>query len=434
MASDNITFNCPSCGIRLSVPSALAGVEGPCPSCSASIRAPLTAALPTVEEPPFEPILAKPALPAMPQASEVPPPGPRIRPEPRELPERDPEARQPITPRKSTEDQALRRYPVQMERRERGSRSLYRLMVPIGFITVVVLVILSIFLTSRRNGTLINRPLVVLPPAYRDGSTPKPKADDALSRPMASDASIPETRAPLPPAAVPNLEVPPPLDLLPDSLSPNHLAGQVLEEFLQAKDAATRAPLCEPQISEQAMAGTILAGPMPEVEKIDPESSRENTVEGFTEFLFEVILKQDGKSVQYSMVVRKRGDQPPKVYIDPVLDLMGGRLTKFASTPGKEIGTFHVVLEAISGCYEHGMPDADHKHTFKLMRGQLGRDIARAYIVKDSRFQKMLEDPDSPLHWGARLKSTVSLRWNMTEDPAHPYLEVIDIKAFDWDS
>ena len=40
MAQDTLTFCCPACGIKLSVPASLAGVVGPCPSCGSRIQAP----------------------------------------------------------------------------------------------------------------------------------------------------------------------------------------------------------------------------------------------------------------------------------------------------------------------------------------------------------------------------------------------------------
>lgn len=40
MAIETITFSCPACGIKLTVPSSLAGVSGPCPTCRAQIQAP----------------------------------------------------------------------------------------------------------------------------------------------------------------------------------------------------------------------------------------------------------------------------------------------------------------------------------------------------------------------------------------------------------
>ena len=40
MANDSITFFCPACSIKLTVPDSLAGVIGPCPSCRNQIQAP----------------------------------------------------------------------------------------------------------------------------------------------------------------------------------------------------------------------------------------------------------------------------------------------------------------------------------------------------------------------------------------------------------
>ncbi len=41
MANDStLTFACPACLIRLTVPSHLAGISGPCPSCRKQIQAP----------------------------------------------------------------------------------------------------------------------------------------------------------------------------------------------------------------------------------------------------------------------------------------------------------------------------------------------------------------------------------------------------------
>jgi hypothetical protein len=41
MANEFITFSCPACGIKLTVPGNLAGVSGPCPTCRTQIQAPI---------------------------------------------------------------------------------------------------------------------------------------------------------------------------------------------------------------------------------------------------------------------------------------------------------------------------------------------------------------------------------------------------------
>jgi hypothetical protein len=43
MATDTITFTCPACSIKLTVPTSFAGVTGPCPTCRAMIQAPYPA-------------------------------------------------------------------------------------------------------------------------------------------------------------------------------------------------------------------------------------------------------------------------------------------------------------------------------------------------------------------------------------------------------
>lgn len=61
---DVITFCCPACQARLTVPLQLAGIEGPCPSCYHTIRAPERPAL--ASPPPFLPPLIAPPVPEPP--------------------------------------------------------------------------------------------------------------------------------------------------------------------------------------------------------------------------------------------------------------------------------------------------------------------------------------------------------------------------------
>ncbi|MEO8614318.1 MAG: hypothetical protein ABI600_04195 [Luteolibacter sp.] len=60
MANDSITFFCPACNIRLTVPGSLAGVTGPCPSCRALIQAPYPA---PVVSAPVQSIAPAPSVP-----------------------------------------------------------------------------------------------------------------------------------------------------------------------------------------------------------------------------------------------------------------------------------------------------------------------------------------------------------------------------------
>src|SRR5688572_19769401 len=92
-----IIFHCPHCQVRLNVPARLAGVTGPCPRCREAITAPLESEVtpePVAVEAPAPIAVEVPA-----SAPAPPSEGPKIRPEPRQLPERGHAA--PISPRRS---------------------------------------------------------------------------------------------------------------------------------------------------------------------------------------------------------------------------------------------------------------------------------------------------------------------------------------------
>ena len=58
MANESITFLCPACAIKLTIPGNLAGITGPCPSCGTLIQAPYPApyqAAPAYQPPPAAP-------------------------------------------------------------------------------------------------------------------------------------------------------------------------------------------------------------------------------------------------------------------------------------------------------------------------------------------------------------------------------------------
>ena len=125
MAPATIIFHCPHCQVRLNVPDSMAGVSGPCPSCRAAITAPAAseAAVP-VETVPLPPGRSAPV-----------PESPKIRPEPRQLPERGNSA--PISARHSTGDDHFRPREVAYAagRPARPSRILHSL-VPASFIAM----------------------------------------------------------------------------------------------------------------------------------------------------------------------------------------------------------------------------------------------------------------------------------------------------------
>lgn len=404
MAPETLSFSCPHCQTRLTVPARLAGVTGPCPSCREPITAPDAAApLPA-------PVVPVEALPPIPE-------GPKIRPEPRQLPERGHPA--PIAPRRSTEDDHLRPREATYVSRSPRSNRLVHAFIPAVFsaLAVSVVYLLLYFYLPDGPGRKLKEsrmPLIVPPRMERP--------DPPTANVMVGD---------LPPAPPEVVESDPPES---DEVSPAVTAYGVLDSFLRAPDAASRVELVEPPATVDELAATLLKGPLPEVSQIFSELPRRNAVEQVTDFPYRVSLFHDGKpNVDFAILVRQRGEQPPKVYLPAFLDLVGGRLADFTRQPNTlDPARFHVILEPVIGCHEEGVPNADRKFTLKLLSSNFGKETARAYCANGSRFRKMVEQPDYPIRWGTRVPATVTLQWNHREDPAQPFLELIDINSPDW--
>lgn len=340
----------------------------------------------------------------------------------------------PIAPRHSTDDGHMRpKDPIQSSRRGR-SRRLLHLAPAAGFCALasgVCYVLVYFFLPTGPAKRIkeASGPLVVPPPkesAYE--SRPSPQSPASATGPLPSlQADATATGDPAP-----------------DALSgggsssveetPAIAANNLLDSFLAAKDAASRVGMVEPAATVEELQATLLKGPLPEVSQIFTDLPQHDAVEQITDYPYRVtFVLPNNKSVDYSMLVRQRGKQPPKIFLPAFLDLAGGRLFDFTKEPNdSDPATFHVILEPISGCHEDTVPNADRKFTFKLLASLLGRETSRAYVSTGSRFRRMVEDPTSSLRWATRVRATVTLQWNRTEDPEKPYLELININALNW--
>ncbi|WP_193211852.1 hypothetical protein [Luteolibacter marinus] len=425
MATETLSFCCPHCKVRLTVPSSLAGVTGPCPSCKASITAPLVTTIKTASPPPKSFEVPAPAPAPVPAAGTKAAGGSKIRPEPRKLPERPPT--EPIQPRRSTDDDQLRQsIPLAPPADDPRSSRLVHALLPASFSALAVTIVyllLYFFLPDgpRQRIKQAQRPL--------DLSAAKPAATSPVFPASPAPAAPPEPTVP----AEENVESAE-TALRPADESPALAANALLEAFLKAPDAASRVGMVEPAATEQELAGTLLARPLPEVAQIFSELPQENPMEQLTEYPYRVSFFAEGqRNIDYAVVVRQRGNQPPKVFLPAFLDLVGGRLDSFVATPNdSDPARFHVILEAVSGCHDKSVPNGDHKFTFKLLPSPFGRETARSYVSVGSRFKAMVEDPSSSLRWGLRIRATVTLQWNHMEDPDHPYLELLDINALSW--
>lgn len=232
-----------------------------------------------------------------------------------------------------------------------------------------------------------------------------------------------------PPAASP---------FLADGLEPVSLwqdADATLEKFLAANDLAERMPLMETGATKEQLTVTCLAKPLPAVVRMVPgfrESDDGGTrVDHFYTVDFQTGDKQTRKQ---TMLVRTRGDDPPKVVADAFLDTYGGRLARYAANSCDEEGIFRAVVYAVAGCTDPAIPNHENKLTLKLMSCDNGREIASACFSRDSEVAKMLEGGNCKLTYGKSRPCTVKLRWNIAEDVARPFLEAVAIRDFGWDS
>lgn len=269
-----------------------------------------------------------------------------------------------------------------------------------------------------------NRPLAVQPPAQGQPPAGLPPVQSPGDREITAPAPLPERD-------------------MPESTATNETRGEspaivayaLLESFLQAKDAASRVDMVEPATTEQELAATLLKEPLPDYTQIFSDLPQHHPEEKMTDFPYRVsFVVKDAPNVDHAILVRQRGDQPPRIFLPAFLDLVGGRLAAFTREPNTSPPTlFHVYLEPIDGCYEQDVPGADRKFTFKLLSSPFGKETARAYAANASRFRAMVEEPSYPIRWGMRRRATITLEWNHKEDPAKPFLELVDLNSPDWD-
>ncbi len=439
MPAESLTFSCPHCQTRLTVRMALAGVTGPCPNCRGTITAPPApdegmdqekAADPQPEQvaPPVEqPVEAVEVTAEVLEENSgepLPAGSPRIRPEPRSLPDRPQII--PIPVRRSTMDQQLKRGggPLFHESGRRPYR-LANALLPAAFLTLAAGIVgtLVYFYAPGSPGQLMkdaSKPLVVQYPPK--GTPPTPRPIEIPPPPLPAPDAEPESTPPVARSSRGG------------GSTPAIAANEMLESFLRAKDAASRTGHVEPPATEAELAATLLGHELPEVARIVPDLPLDHPEEQLTEFPYRIaFFSEDSPGTEFAVLVRQRGSQPPRVFLPAFLDLVGGRLAAFTSKPNQDApARFHVYLEPIDDCYEKEVPGADRKFTFKLMASPVGKETARAYAANVSRLRQLVENPDYPIRWGMRRMAIVTVQWNHREDPARPYLELLEINAPDW--
>lgn len=354
---------------------------------------------------------------------------PVLRPEPRQLPTRsgqadlvakqmpDPDPSAPKTNRASV----LPRHP-------RHKSPVARFMKGIIFLILAGLVVYGVkkVLERERQDPLSKSSPIQLPTAPEN-----PQDQPATAAPSADPSSpvIPVTEPDQPDIMQPAPELP---GLEP--VSPSAQATEVLVKFLGAKNLEERLPFIETKTPQAELQASFLNAPLPptpipSIDAIEKSSSTEQAVD----YLYRVSFSGDrGQALLYSIVVRTRGSTSPKVVVDPMLDSYGGRLAAYAKTPSENAGIFQVVVSPIASCFDERIPNRENKLTLKLLPHIEAKEIVSAYIGRQSKIARMLDTGTYPLRYGKAEKCTVMLRWNTEDDADRPYLEALDIKAWDW--
>lgn len=308
-----------------------------------------------------------------------------------------------------------------------------RLLVPASFLILAVGVMYGVmtFLRKDRSGSS----------AKVESATGGETKDLSVKRILESDdatfesligtgenPAIPVGEQPMPVIGDFEKELPPELQ----PVDGGKAALALLEEFLAMKSLRERLPHIETKRPESELSDSVLNSPLPEVLKITVDVRETNAIEQVIDYYYHVdFASGDDQGNQQTMLVRSRGTNPPKVVVDPFLDLFGGRFAAFAEKPSEDAGTFQVIISAGAFCYDD-VPGPEKKFTLKILAREDAKEIAKAYFGKRSKIGDMLEDETSGLAYGQAKPCTVFMRWNTEEDPDRSFLEALDIKALDW--
>lgn len=467
-SSQPIIFHCPNCQTQLSVPANLAGVTGPCPTCQAQISAPRPIAPQPIAHPqavsPYAPPAAPPAYtpPQAPPAAAHSPiygsPKESIRPEPRQSAQRPAPSARPAEPAIPTPTPAAvaKRTPtspgnvITARRKPAKSNIFLRALIPVLILSVLGcgIFFLSRFLdgnsltqSSDPRKEEIKRPTSIEselgePDTIKQSPTTPPPSQTAIKVKAPLAPILSESPPPKPPVAEPSIgginpipSAPPPTT----AANNGAIAKAMVEKFLSSSSLEQRIPYIFSKKPAAELKGTIFDQPWPKAEVI-PGSQLPNSAERLIEYYYEVRFETNnlGFPEQAVILVHQRGNEEPKIIAEPLLDIIGPRLRDFTKIPTNIPQDFFVIMDARSRCFDDTVPNAAKKSTFYLRAHNSGSDIATAYANEQSDTRKLFDDPIDGLKWKNPIPVVVTLQWNTAEDSNRPFLEIIEIKAKNW--
>ncbi len=397
------TFPCPACSTKLTIHKKNAGVSGPCPLCHQQVQAP--ALLSEASEP--LPIGKVPS-----QKN-----GQFVQPLPRIIAGKDrplssATKRTRLDPSGDTHQGRSQRPNSARE----GARPLLRVIIPLIFLVLCIGVIFGV--KQFFEDTLDQQ-------AARSNSQTLGNSDE-LSGSREDEAN--QIDSPVAPV----LEGPSIQQTIEENTRKSREALALLEEFLAMETLEQRLPHIETKASPEELENSILATRLPPVLRTDVDFREQYPLEKVDDFFYQIVFGGEGnRPRRQTMLVRVRGDAPPKVVVDPFLDLYGGRFEEFAAKPSKQAGTFQLVVSAMAFCYDD-VPDAERKFTLRILPSEGAPEIGKAYFNKVSTIGSMLENPSSGLAFGKAKTCTVLIRWNYEDDPLRPFLEALDVPHVNW--
>ena len=420
MANESITFHCPACGIKLTVPSSLAGITGPCPTCRTLIQAPIPAApqqmappaaayqapvqAPPAYQPPPAPVYQTPPPPAyqpppvqrVEATVEIPvipvqaPPsaaqsGPVVlKPEPRQLPNR-PHPAEVVAkqmPEPSTGGESRKNQAAPLPRHPHRSGPFVRFAMLLLFVLAAGALMWGVW-------KFLNQ-AAVEPPDSRPAAAPQGETPPPANLDPAPAAPVPATSAlPTPPAEKPVLQPVPDLPVGVEPKSPAMDALAVLEKFVTRSHWPSACPLIETKTAEPELVSSCLAGPLPPAPKMLLEFQESNGVEDVVDFYYNVDFEMEGQPPEPPDDARPHprwqsaqgggGSFPrsPSAAASPPMP----------PSPSDKAGVFQVIVSALASCTDPKIPEPREKtHSQADGAGQYQGD-------RPSVLQQPVEDP-----------------------------------------
>lgn len=215
-------------------------------------------------------------------------------------------------------------------------------------------------------------------------------------------------------------------------------ASLVLDRFLKAQTLEERRPLLTKSYrSEKQLLASCLNKPIPEKLYAHAESMSQHSKFQTHEAYFTVSLPSDETNstqtfrlISIRLVSQSEGGSP-RVQSDAFIDIYDKVPSSFANNLEAPTLTLRTMIEISSHNFEDHIPNQGKKGTitFKSSRARVDQSLLKAHIGRNTEIFKKLKTHLPP---GMSGPVTLTIRWNKTEDPTMPFVEVIHLNGLGW--